>query len=290
MAIRCPSAMTGENDVPKRSTVYRVQGPMAGSNPNASMIFPICASLCPIISRNGPEIVKTSETAARHIRYPMTRVTLTTNFGGAPGPLIYGMPCSLRLQTNRPDEDQMSKIYEGVGIDSGDGSHAAVSSSKAGSRPPRGSFGEDRVLRADTGGAAGCRTMTGFIASMLSIANATGGRSMTDFGWYEWGRIASILSVLVALIPTVLRFRAAIARMQDLITEVAGVLLLLGGVVLYSEIVPKWLQFQVQMARLGQDVDNVRMFFFGSIGLMLLGGMLTLFGLVGRITASIKKK
>ena len=44
------------------------------------------------------------------------------------------------------------------------------------------------------------------------------------------------------------------------------------------------------MARLGQDVDNVPMFFFGSIGLMLLGGMLTLFGLVGRITASIKKK
>ena len=113
---------------------------------------------------------------------------------------------------------------------------------------------------------------------------------MTDLGWYEWGKIASILSVLVALIPTVLRFRAAIARMQDLITEVAGVVLLLGGVVLYSEIVPKWLQFQVQMARLGQDVDNVPMFFFGSIGLMLLGGMLTLFGLVGRITASIKKK
>ena len=132
--------------------------------------------------------------------------------------------------------------------------------------------------------------MTGFIASMLSLADASGGRSMTDFGWYEWGRIASILSVLVALIPTVLRFRAAIARMQDLITEVAGVLLLLGGVVLYSEIVPKWLQCQVQMARLGQDVDNVPMFFFGSIGLMLLGGMLTLFGLVGRITASIKKK
>ena len=127
-------------------------------------------------------------------------------------------------------------------------------------------------------------------ASLLAIADTTGGRSMTDLGWYEWGRIASILSVLVALIPTVLRFRAALARMQDLITEIAGVVLLLGGVVLYSEIVPKWLQFQVQMARLGQDVENVPMFFFGSIGLMLLGGMLTLFGLVGRIAAGIKKK
>jgi uncharacterized membrane protein YidH (DUF202 family) len=130
----------------------------------------------------------------------------------------------------------------------------------------------------------------GRIASMLSLADATGGRPMADFSWYEWGRIVSILSVLVALIPTVLRFRDALSKMQDLITEIAGVMMLLGGVLVYWAIVPKWMQFQAQMAKLGQDAESVPMFFFGSIGLMMLGGMLTLFGLVGRITASLKKK
>ena len=113
---------------------------------------------------------------------------------------------------------------------------------------------------------------------------------MTDFSWSEWGRIASILSVLVALIPTVLRFRDALAKMQDLITEMVGIMLLMGGVVMYAATVPKWLVFQAQMARLGPEAQSLPMLFFGSMGLMTLGGMLTLFGLVGRITASLKKK
>lgn len=110
---------------------------------------------------------------------------------------------------------------------------------------------------------------------------------MTDLSWSGWG---TIVSILFALIPALFRFREVLVRLQDLITEVAGIVVLMVGLVLYAITVPQWLQVRTQMAQLGPGVESLLMLFFGSIGLMMMGGMLTLFGLLGRITASMRKK
>lgn len=108
---------------------------------------------------------------------------------------------------------------------------------------------------------------------------------MTDLGWSGWG---TIISLLFALIPTLFRFREALIRLQDLITEIAGIVVLIGGLILYAVTVPQWVPIRAQMAQLGQGVESLLLLFFGSIGLMMLGGLLTVFGLLGRITARIK--
>lgn len=110
---------------------------------------------------------------------------------------------------------------------------------------------------------------------------------MTDLSWSGWG---TIVSVLLALIPAVIRFRDSLAKLQDLITEIAGIIVLLGGLFLYMVTVPRWLPIRAQMEGLGADVETVTMVFFGSIALISLGAMLTLFGLFGRITTSLRRK
>jgi len=115
----------------------------------------------------------------------------------------------------------------------------------------------------------------------------TGGSAMTDPGWTGWN---TVVSVLVALIPALFRFREVLLKSQDLVTEIAGIIVLMGGLVLYAETMPQWLQLQAQMAKMGLEVEGLQMLFFGSLGLMTLGGLLTLFGLLGRLSGGIKRK
>ncbi len=121
---------------------------------------------------------------------------------------------------------------------------------------------------------------------------------MPDLSWTGW---STVLSILVALIPTLYRFRQTLAKSKDLITEIVGIGVLIGGVFLYVVTVPQWLQIRAQIAQLsaksspnlGQEVQDLHALLFGSIGLMMFGGLLTLFGLVERMTtlvASTKKK
>ena len=115
----------------------------------------------------------------------------------------------------------------------------------------------------------------------------TGGSAMTDPGWTGWN---TVVSVLVALIPALFRFREVLLKSQDLVTEIAGIIVLMGGLVLYAETMPHWLQLQAQMAKMGLEVEGLQMVFFGSLGLMTLGGLLTLFGLLGRLSGGMKRK
>lgn len=121
---------------------------------------------------------------------------------------------------------------------------------------------------------------------------------MLGLSWSEWGTITSILSILLAVIPAVIRFRDVLAKSIDLITEFVGIVVLLGGVYVYVSAMPQWVQIQDQIARLpsssgpalGEDVQSLHILFFGSIGLMMLGGLLTLFGVIGRVMAGPKKR
>jgi uncharacterized membrane protein YidH (DUF202 family) len=111
---------------------------------------------------------------------------------------------------------------------------------------------------------------------------------MTDLSsWSTWGTIAS---VLLTIVPALLRFRAHLLKLQDLITEIVGVVFLLIGAILYMITVPQWIPLRAQMERMGTDVESLVVLYFGSIALTLMGAMLTLFGIVGRVTTSLKRK
>ncbi|TMI89282.1 MAG: hypothetical protein E6H00_10300 [Bacillati bacterium ANGP1] len=106
----------------------------------------------------------------------------------------------------------------------------------------------------------------------------------------SWIGSNTIVTLLLALIPALFRFREILLKQQDLVTEIAGIIVLMGGLVLYAETMPQWLQIQAQMAKMGLEVEGLQMLFFGSLGLMTLGGLLTLFGLLGRIMGGMKRK
>jgi hypothetical protein len=118
---------------------------------------------------------------------------------------------------------------------------------------------------------------------------------MPDLGWSGWGTIISILAVVV---PALFRFRVVLVRSLDLITEIVGLVVLMGGLFLYSVIVPQWFQITSQVDQLsvnsrpalGEEVQGLHVLLFGSVSFMLLGGLLTVFGLLGRVTANMKKK
>lgn len=120
---------------------------------------------------------------------------------------------------------------------------------------------------------------------------------MQGLSWSELGTISTIVSIMLAVIPAVVRFRGVLAKSSDLITEIVGIVVLMGGLFVYVTAMPQWVQIQDQLSRLspssgstlGEDIQSLHILFFGSIGLMMLGGLLTLFGLVGRVMTSTKK-
>ena len=120
---------------------------------------------------------------------------------------------------------------------------------------------------------------------------------MPDLSWQGW---SIVISVTLAVIPTLFRLWHVLAESKDLIVEVFGLIVLMGGVYLYTAAMPQWQQLQALIAQLsipsssglGQQIQTLPTLYFGSIGLMMVGGLLTLFGLFGRMTkiASITKK
>ena len=118
---------------------------------------------------------------------------------------------------------------------------------------------------------------------------------MPDLSWPGWG---IVVSVLLAVIPALMRFRDMLTRLKNMITEIFGVIVLMGGLFLFAEAVPQWSQIHTEIARLSanstagldEHVQTLYTLYFGAISLMMLGGMLTLFGILGRITSTTKRK
>ncbi len=118
---------------------------------------------------------------------------------------------------------------------------------------------------------------------------------MPDLSWPGWG---IVVSVLLAVIPALMRFRDMLTRLKNLITEILGVIVLMSGLFLFVEAVPQWSQIQAEIAQLSanstpgldEHVQTLYTLYFGAISLMMLGGLLTLFGILGRMTPTSKKK
>lgn len=127
--------------------------------------------------------------------------------------------------------------------------------------------------------------------------HTAGWQTMPDLGWPGWG---IMVSILLAIIPVLYRLWQVLAESKDLIIEIVGLVVLMGAFYLYMATMPQWLQVQALIAQpstpsnpgLGQQIHTIPTVYFGSIGLMMVGGLLTLFGLLGRLTTitSITKR
>lgn len=115
---------------------------------------------------------------------------------------------------------------------------------------------------------------------------------MPDLSWIEWGAVASVLLVITAV---AWRFRPTLLHLRSLITEIVGIVVLLSGGFLYAVAVPQWLRVQDELTQLpdrsglSDQVQTLYTLYFGAISLMMLGGLLTVFGIFGRM-ASRKRK
>lgn len=110
---------------------------------------------------------------------------------------------------------------------------------------------------------------------------------MSDLTWDTW---RAILSIAVAVIPAIVKWRAELAKAIDAMAEGIGLIVLFSGVVLYTHSFPQWEHLQDNLGPLAeetpilaaQQVQTLYTLYMGSIALMLLGGLLALSGLLGR--------
>lgn len=94
--------------------------------------------------------------------------------------------------------------------------------------------------------------------------------------------------MLLTVVPALIKFREHLSKIQDLIIEIVGVVVLLIGAIMYMITVPQWIPLRAQMERLGADVESLMILYFGSIVLTLMGALFILFGILGRVTTSLK--
>ncbi len=118
--------------------------------------------------------------------------------------------------------------------------------------------------------------------------------SITDLSWFEWGIIACVVAIIVA---AAMRLQHFLVQVRSLITEIVGIVVLLSGGVLYAVAVPQWLRLQDDLSQLSDraaagltdQVQTLYTLYFGAISLMMLGGLLTVFGIFGRMAVRSKK-
>lgn len=102
-----------------------------------------------------------------------------------------------------------------------------------------------------------------------------------------WG---TLLTLAVVLIPAIIKNRAELTRFLDIISELLGLIVLAAGVMLYSDTLPQWERFRANITQLSgespvfaaEHVQTLTILYSGSIALMVLGGLVALFGLLGR--------
>jgi len=117
---------------------------------------------------------------------------------------------------------------------------------------------------------------------------------MWHMSWLGWSLAAASLAVAAMLI--LLRLQDLLSKLKDLITEILGLIVLISGAFLYVVAVPQWSQIHVEIAQLSgnapsgltEQVQTLYTLYFGSISLMMLGCLLTLFGVFGRMAARKK--
>jgi len=117
-------------------------------------------------------------------------------------------------------------------------------------------------------------------------------QAMPDLSQVDW---AKVLSISFTIIPAVYKYRGTLRKVTDVLAEAIGFIALIGGLYVYTRALP---EVQIVASQLKADpsvsspehLQTLDMVYFSSIGLMVLGGLISVFGLIGRLEASIAAK
>lgn len=117
---------------------------------------------------------------------------------------------------------------------------------------------------------------------------------MPDLTWDGW---KTLVSIALAVIPAVVKFRVELTRVIDVMAEGVGLISLVFGVLLYTHTLPQWQQLQGTLPALASEspilaathYQSLFILYTGSIALMVLGAMLGFSGLAGRLRGSLKR-
>ena len=114
-------------------------------------------------------------------------------------------------------------------------------------------------------------------------------QAMPDLSQVDW---AKVLSISFTIIPAVYKYRGVLRKITDVLAETIGFMALIGGLYIYTRTLPEVQVVAIQLkadpsVSTAQHLQTLDMLYFGSIGLMVLGGLITVFGLIGRLEAII---
>ena len=115
---------------------------------------------------------------------------------------------------------------------------------------------------------------------------------MPDLSQVDW---AKVISLSFTIVPVVYRYRGVLTKITDVLAEAIGFTALVGGLFIYTRTLP---EIQIAAIQLKADpslsgaehIQTLDLLYFGAISLMVLGGLLSVSGLVGRFQASVRDR
>ena len=116
--------------------------------------------------------------------------------------------------------------------------------------------------------------------------------SVPDLSQVDW---AKVISLSFTVVPVVYKYRGVLAKITDVLAEAIGFSALVGGLYVYTQTLPEIptaaLQFRSDPSVSGAEhIQTLDLLYFGAISLMVLGGLLTVSGLLGRFQASVRDR
>ncbi|OLD53484.1 MAG: hypothetical protein AUI83_08810 [Armatimonadetes bacterium 13_1_40CM_3_65_7] len=116
--------------------------------------------------------------------------------------------------------------------------------------------------------------------------------SVPDLSQVDW---AKVISLSFTVVPVVYRYRGVLAKITDVLAEAIGFSALVGGLYVYTQTLPEIptaaLQFKSDPSLSGAEhIQTLDLLYFCAISLMVLGGLLTVSGLLGRFQASVRDR
>jgi len=116
--------------------------------------------------------------------------------------------------------------------------------------------------------------------------------SVPDLSQVDW---AKIISLSFTIVPVVYRYRGVLTKITDVLAEAIGFTALVGGLYIYTRTLPEiqiaTIQWKVDPSlSAAEHIQTLDLLYFGAISLMVLGGLLSVSGLVGRFQASVRDR
>jgi hypothetical protein len=116
--------------------------------------------------------------------------------------------------------------------------------------------------------------------------------SVPDLNQVDW---AKVISLSFTIVPVVYRYRGVLTKITDVLAEAIGFSALVGGLYIYTRTLPEIqiaaVQWRVDPSlSAAEHIQTLDLLYFGAISLMVLGGLLSVSGLVGRFQASVRDR